>query len=101
VGIAARLPENIRLRQRQLKAVLREIARRRIGAEISKRPKQVLRFQSNDGWAKRWSGALNVLKGSTALAKEGWIREDKLRVAVENALQSGRVPIQFMVSVGF
>ena len=91
---AARLPENIRLRQRQLKAVLREIARRRIGAEISKRPKQGFTIPVERWLAKRWSGALNVLKGSTALAKEGWIREDKLRVAVENALQSGRVPLQ-------
>jgi asparagine synthase (glutamine-hydrolysing) len=91
---AARLPENIRLRQRQLKAVLREIARRRIGAETAKRPKQGFTIPVERWLAKRWSGALNALKGSTALAKGGWIREDMLRIAVETALQSGRVPVQ-------
>jgi len=55
-----------------MKAVLREIVRRRVGPDVAYRKKQGL--PSCGALARsKWSAGLKELKGETLLAREGWM----------------------------
>jgi asparagine synthase (glutamine-hydrolysing) len=98
---AARLPENIRLRDGKLKAILREITRRRIGSEVAQRPKKGFTIPVERWLAKRWKNALEALKANTVLAQDGWIDGDRLHSAVEAAMRSDHVPVQLWYLIVF
>jgi len=98
---AARLPEDLRLRQGQLKAVLREIARRRIGPEVAQRPKQGFTIPVERWLAQRWKGSLESLQGKTELAEQGWIQMGPLQSVIRGALASGSVPVQLWYLIVF
>jgi glycosyltransferase involved in cell wall biosynthesis len=90
---AAALPPHIHFRGGRLKAVLREIVRRRMGAEIAFRPKQGFTVPAERWYATRWRGMLKVLQGETLLESQGWIRRGSLSPLIERATRSKQVPI--------
>jgi asparagine synthase (glutamine-hydrolysing) len=91
---AAALPAKIRFRGGALKAVLREIARRRLGQPIATRRKQGFTVPSERWLADRWSGMLDRLNGDTRLERDGWIRPGALRAPLREALDRRWVPVQ-------
>jgi asparagine synthase (glutamine-hydrolysing) len=91
---ASALPPAIRFHGGELKAILREIARRRIGREIASRPKQGFTVPGERWLAERWSGMLDRLRGDTLLEQQGWINGGALRTATDEALRRQWVPHQ-------
>ena len=91
---AMTLPPEIRLRNGTLKAVLREIARRKLGDRVSGRRKQGFTVPVEDWLATRWRRACDILREPTLLARDGWIEGSALPALVDSALASGRVPLQ-------
>jgi len=91
---AAKLSPQVLLRHGRLKEVLREIVRRRIGRRVAARRKQGFTIPVERWLARRWSGALDELKGTTLLEREGWIRPGTLRRPIEEALARQWVPAQ-------
>ncbi len=91
---AAALPPEVRFHGGALKAVLREIVRRRVGAEAAARPKQGFTVPVERWLATRWSGMLDRLRGETWLEREGWIRPGSLVEPVRKAVERQWVPTQ-------
>ncbi len=91
---AARLPAEVRFHGGQLKAILREIVRRRVGDDVARRRKQGFVVPVSRWLADRWSGELKRLKGGSRLAAEGWIRAEGLSAAIDAALEKREVPVQ-------
>ncbi len=90
---AAKLPYEVRLRGGQLKPILREIVRRRIGPEAAFRKKQGFTIPVERWLASRWRKPLEELARGSVLEDEGWIRPGTLRPAIEAAIQSGFAPV--------
>ena len=93
---AAKLRPELRLRGGRLKAILREIALRRLGPEVAFRRKQGFTVPAERWYAERWSGMLDRLRGGTLLERQGWIRKGALDTPVRDALQAGWVPPQMV-----
>lgn len=91
---AATLSPQVRFQNGALKAVLREIARRRLGPAAAERPKQGFSVPVERWLAERWGGALNELKGNTLLQQGGWIQPGALSRAIDDALANKSVPTQ-------
>ncbi len=91
---AAKLPPAIHFSGGRLKAVLREIARRRVGPEVAFRRKQGFTIPIEKWMAARWSGRLKALKQDTLLAREGWLEQKALGSAVDEALALEAIPVQ-------
>lgn len=91
---AARLSPEIHLRGGVLKAVLREIARRRVSPEVAFRRKQGFTVPVERWLAERWSGMLQRLDGPTLLESGGWVRAGALRTPLKEALSRRWVPVQ-------
>jgi len=91
---AASLPLEMHLRGGTLKAVLREMARRRIGPETAFRAKQGFTVPVERWLAGPWSGMLDVLRGGTNLERGGWVRRDALAAAIRQAVARKSVPVQ-------
>jgi asparagine synthase (glutamine-hydrolysing) len=90
---AARLPYSLRLHGGNLKAILREIARRRLGREVAFRKKRGFTIPAERWLVTRWSGALKRLEAGSVLEDEGWIQPGSLQPAIHEALQSGSAPV--------
>jgi asparagine synthase (glutamine-hydrolysing) len=91
---AAALPPKVRFHGGALKAVLREIVRRRVSPEAAARPKQGFTVPVERWLATRWSGMLDRLRGETRLERDGWIRPGALRHPVDQAVARQWVPVQ-------
>ncbi len=91
---AATLPGEVHLRGGQMKAVLREIARRHLGPEVAFRRKQGFTVPVERWLATHWKGELEVLRGPNALTRNGWFDQRSLSRAVEDAVAAGSVPNQ-------
>ena len=91
---AATLPFSLQLRRGRLKAVLREVCRRRIGPQVAMRKKQGFTVPVERWLADQWMDDLNSLRGETELVREGWIRRGALIAAVDRAVQQSSVPTQ-------
>jgi asparagine synthase (glutamine-hydrolysing) len=91
---AVRLPATVRLHDGTLKAVLREIAKRRLGPAVAERKKQGFTVPAERWLAKRWMPAIAPLQGTTRLEQEGWIRPGVLSSIVKNAVRNQWVPHQ-------
>jgi asparagine synthase (glutamine-hydrolysing) len=90
----ARLPMGLRLRRGRLKAVLREIARRRLGPGVAFRKKRGFTVPMESWLAERWSGMLHRLQEETRLEREGWVRRGSLDAPLRHALENRWVPPQ-------
>lgn len=90
---AARLPFSVRLHGGKLKAILREIVRRHLGAEAAFRKKRGFTIPVERWLTTRWKSSLDQLMDAR-LAKEAWIRQDSLTAVVRQSLVEGTAPTQ-------
>jgi asparagine synthase (glutamine-hydrolysing) len=89
---AASLPPRIRYHGSTLKAVLREIVRRRVNPQLSSRPKQGFTVPVERWLATHWSGSLDLLSGATELEQLQIVRPGSLRGPIAASKQAGWVP---------
>jgi asparagine synthase (glutamine-hydrolysing) len=93
-NFAARLPFSIRLHGNQLKAILREIARRHIGPALSQAPKQGFTIPVGPWMVRGWRELCEDLFHSSRLASQGWIDGANLQRAFRQAIGEGRASDQ-------
>jgi asparagine synthase (glutamine-hydrolysing) len=91
---AAKLPPSIHFHKGRLKAVLREIVRRRVGPEVAFRQKKGFTIPVERWLASNWKNQLETLKDDTLLARQGWIQPQALASAVDEGLSRQIVPQQ-------
>jgi asparagine synthase (glutamine-hydrolysing) len=89
---AASLPPALHLRGGVLKAVLREIVRRRVNPATSHRVKRGFTVPVEDWLAERWSSSLDILTGTTELERQGWIRPGALPKLIADCRRNRSVP---------
>jgi asparagine synthase (glutamine-hydrolysing) len=92
---AAQLPPEIHFHGGALKAVLREIVRRRVDPAIATRRKQgftvpITRWLCDPRWKTLW----DKIRDGSLLASQGWVHQEPLRKAVDEGLKQGTVPRQ-------
>lgn len=91
---AASLPARIHFQSGQLKAVLREIVRRRVGSDVADRRKQGFTIPAEKWLLTQWRGSFERLRSSTLLESEGWVRKGTIAPEVDRAVEAGSVPKQ-------
>ncbi len=91
---AARLPFDLRLRRGHSKAVLREIARRRIGEGVSRGPKRGFGVPVQRWLVGRWRGAVEDSLRGGILEQEGFIRITSVLDQLKKAEARGWAPNQ-------
>jgi asparagine synthase (glutamine-hydrolysing) len=89
---AATLPYTVRLRGRALKAVLRELARRRIGPRVAGGKKRGFGIPVQRWIAGRWSGAVEQQFRDSVLVKEGWLDGEAVLRLARQSKRVGRAP---------
>jgi asparagine synthase (glutamine-hydrolysing) len=92
----ARLPLGLRLRGGELKAVLREIVRRRISPAVASRKKQGFTFPA-ERWinsTEHWGKALDSVTQDSLLERNGWLRPGSFAEATKTARARGEAPFQ-------
>jgi len=93
-NFAATLPYSIRLHGGQLKAILRELARRRIGERVASGSKRGFGIPVNRWLAGRWRRDFEETMSHSLLAKEGWIRSGPVLEQHRKAVEKGWVSNQ-------
>jgi asparagine synthase (glutamine-hydrolysing) len=91
---AGTLPFDTRLRNGELKAVLRAIARRRIGPEVASRAKRGFEIPVCRWLAKQWGNKFQELFRDSLLAREGFIQTKPVLKLWRDCAQTGIVPVQ-------
>jgi asparagine synthase (glutamine-hydrolysing) len=93
-SFAATLPYGLRLHRGELKAVLREIARRRIGPEVASGRKRGFSIPAQRWVTGRWRSRVRAAMADSLVEREGWI-DGRAVVRELDALPEGRVaPLQ-------
>jgi len=88
---ASSLPVETRLHGGQLKAVLREIARRRIGPRVAAGRKRGFSIPVSSWMAGRWRSAATASLTDSVLARDGWTRADAVRRSLSDPSSSPRL----------
>jgi asparagine synthase (glutamine-hydrolysing) len=91
---AGALPLQTRLHGGTLKAVLREIVRRRMGKSIADRPKRGFEIPVCRWLAKQWGNRFVRLFNESLLAREGLIRQQPTLDLWQQTARTGAVPVQ-------
>lgn len=91
---AARLPHELRLKGGRLKAVLREIARRRVGERVARGRKRGFGVPVGRWMAGRWRAKVEEAFRDSLLAREGWIDGGRCLESLERAARAGAAPKQ-------
>jgi len=91
---AAGLPAETRFHGGALKAILREIVRKRLGEKVATRRKQGFTVPVERLLATKWTNALGVLTRPNELERQGWVRPGSLAAPIADARQEGYVPQQ-------
>ncbi|HEV7843286.1 MAG TPA: asparagine synthase (glutamine-hydrolyzing), partial [Pyrinomonadaceae bacterium] len=91
---AAALPFDIRLHRGQLKAVLREIARRRVGERVASGAKRGFGVPVGRWIAGRWRAQVEETLRESILGREGWIRTEKVLEQLKNLQPTACAPNQ-------
>lgn len=100
---SSRLPLGLRLRGGELKAVLREIVRRRVGPHVASRKKQGFSIPV-ERWItsrEQWAGAMDRAADQALCEQQGWIRPGSLRRASREAQERGVAPTQLWLLLVF
>jgi asparagine synthase (glutamine-hydrolysing) len=91
---ASTLAPAIRLRGGRLKAVLRELARRRIGGRVAAGRKRGFSIPVERWLAGRWLPHVEATLRSSRLVAEGWIRSESLLAELAASARRGWAPQQ-------
>ena len=91
---AAGLPFEIRLRRSTLKAVLRELARRRVNERVAAGKKRGFGVPVGRWIAGRWRESVEEALNDSLLDREGWIRKDAASYLLKHAVEKGEAPNQ-------
>jgi asparagine synthase (glutamine-hydrolysing) len=91
---AAALPYEARLRNGELKAVLREIVRRRVGADFADRPKQGFTIPVETWLTGPWKPQMEQLLDRSPLIREGWIQQAALEKYMQRLADAPAIPRQ-------
>lgn len=91
---AATIAPEVRLRGGTLKAILREIVRRRVSPVVASRRKQGFTVPVEKWLATHWREALDSVCDHPLVEQEGWIRPGGLRAFVDRSSAAGRTPLQ-------
>jgi asparagine synthase (glutamine-hydrolysing) len=91
---AAVLPLQVRLHGGVLKAILREIVRKRIGPQVAFRKKQGFTIPVEQWLATRWKCVLGEMAQDSLLEREGWLSPGRLSRAVQEGMGRGSIPTQ-------
>jgi len=89
---AGSLPVDLRLHGGRLKALLREIARRRLGMSVALRKKRGFSIPVLRWLVREWRGRARDLFHDSQLARAGWIERGQLLKEFENAVERGEAP---------
>lgn len=90
----AHLPYDVRFHGGELKAVLREIARRRLGADIASRRKLGFSIPASQWLLTRWRSDLERLREDCLASREGWFSQPNLRRVIDMAIRRQVMPEQ-------
>ena len=85
------LPVSLRLRGGELKAVLREIARRRVSPRVAAGRKRGFTVPVEEWMATRWRDVVRDSFRESALASDGWIDANAVIRTLDDEARSGRV----------
>ena len=88
-NFAASLPFETRLQGGTLKAILRELARRKIGDRVATGAKRGFTIPVTRWIAGKWQSRVQDAFRDSVLAREGWIDGPAVLRAVENSAQRG------------
>jgi asparagine synthase (glutamine-hydrolysing) len=91
---AGSVPLETRLQNGELKAILREIARKRIGPSVANRPKRGFEVPVCRWLAKQWGNEFQEIFNESLLAKEHFIRAEPVLDLWRRTAPSGKVPLQ-------
>jgi asparagine synthase (glutamine-hydrolysing) len=91
---AARLPFDVRLRGGRLKAVLREIARRRLGERVAQGRKRGFGVPVQRWLSGKWYEMARGLLEESLLEREGWVRASRALPLLDRAAESGWAAVQ-------
>lgn len=91
---ASALPYYVRLRHGRLKAVLRELARRRIGPRIAAGRKRGFSVPVERWLAQRWLPQVEATMRESRLAEHGWIRSEGVAAELAASERRGWAPHQ-------
>ena len=86
---ASSLSYSVRLRGNRLKAILREIARRRLGERVSGGAKRGFGIPVHRWLAGKWKTAAEESFRDSLLAEQGWIRSDAVLRQLREASERG------------
>jgi asparagine synthase (glutamine-hydrolysing) len=85
----AALPYDVRLHGGRLKAILREIARRRIGERVARGTKRGFSIPVEAWMARRWHDRVTATFNESVLIADGWIRAEPLARELATAARNG------------
>jgi asparagine synthase (glutamine-hydrolysing) len=91
---AARLPVSVRLRNNQLKAVLREIAARKISPDIASLRKRGFTIPVQQWITTRWRERFEAAFEKPILGDTGWVSPPEVRAELRRAVDRGEAPVQ-------
>ncbi|MGH9632461.1 MAG: asparagine synthase (glutamine-hydrolyzing) [Bryobacteraceae bacterium] len=86
---ASSLPFDVRLHRGQLKAILRELTRRKIGERVASGRKRGFGIPVNRWIAGRWKGAVEEVFRDSWLAREGWLQSEGILRELKRAAGQG------------
>src|SRR6185437_14159627 len=91
---ASSLPYALRLHRWQLKAILREVARRRISPHLAEGRKRGFGVPVHRWIVGPWRPLVEASLGESILEKEGWIRPKASSELFQSALKQGEASLQ-------
>lgn len=91
---AGTLPFELRLSKNKLKAVLRELARRKIGERVSRGPKRGFGIPVQRWITGRWRERMIELMSDSLLERQGWIKSRLVVKQLEDAVKHSWAPNQ-------
>jgi asparagine synthase (glutamine-hydrolysing) len=91
---AGALPYGVRLHRNELKAVLREIVRRRVHPEVAARRKRGFGIPVENWLLTEWRAQLDEIRDGTMLEQEAWTQPGSIEGGITEAIACQAVPAQ-------
>jgi asparagine synthase (glutamine-hydrolysing) len=91
---AASLPFDLRMRAGTAKAILRELARRKIGERVARGTKRGFGVPVQRWISGPWRKAVDDALSESLLDAAGWIRADRARTVLRNLPDGATAPVQ-------